>query len=222
MLLQACKNEYPNKGFKQEAHHEFANADPSPGQVKNQIGDNEDPTRVIWQKPELVISQLGDLSQKVVADLGAGTGYFAFRLIPKCKKVIALDIDQNMIHFMDSISARLPADQQQKLETRLALPDNALLKKNETDLIIIVNTYMYLSDRVNYMNSLKAGLKEGGQILIVDFKKKMTPIGPQQSLRVPIGDVESELKAAGFDAIQSDDKSLDYQYFVIAEKKIKG
>ena len=61
------------------------------------------PGRVFWQKPQVVIDKLGDLSDLVVADLGAGSGFFSRRLAQQAKKVIALEIDQNMIPVIDSL-----------------------------------------------------------------------------------------------------------------------
>ena len=58
--------------------------------------------RAIWQKPGLVIEKLGDISDKVIADIGAGTGYFSFRLAPRAKKVIAIEIDEALIKYIDS------------------------------------------------------------------------------------------------------------------------
>jgi predicted RNA methylase len=55
---------------------------------------------VIWQKPDLVIQQLGDVNGKTVADLGAGTGYFSRRIAYKGARVIAIDIDPQAIQWM--------------------------------------------------------------------------------------------------------------------------
>lgn len=60
----------------------------------------ESPERQNWQKPQEVIRFLGQLKNKVVLDLGAGTGYFSFRLAPLVKTVIAADVDERFLEFI--------------------------------------------------------------------------------------------------------------------------
>ena len=85
---------------------------------------NRDEKRYAWQKPELVIDLLGELEDHVVADIGAGTGYFAFRLVSKAKKVIAVDIDPNMIDLMELFKDNLDTVTQGKIDMRLATPED--------------------------------------------------------------------------------------------------
>ena len=59
---------------------------------KDLVAHFEDPTRAQWQKPDEVIASLGPLDGKTVADIGAGTGYFAFPIAKKAAKVMAIDI----------------------------------------------------------------------------------------------------------------------------------
>jgi len=60
----------------------------------------EDPSRAEWQKPDAVIASLGPLDGKTVADIGTGTGYFAFPIAKKAAKVIAIDIDQRFLDYI--------------------------------------------------------------------------------------------------------------------------
>jgi SAM-dependent methyltransferase len=186
------------------------------GTFDDLVSDYNSRDRLIWQKPDMVINRLGDLSNKTVVDLGAGTGFFAFRVIPKAKKTIALDIDQRFVSLMDSAKRELPSELRNRFEARLVEPDNPKLKKGEADAVIIVNTYMYISERVAYMQRLRQGMSKGGLVLIVDYKEKTIPVGPPVSAKVPLAMVEKELRQAGFKVTVSDDTSLDYQYIVTA------
>jgi ubiquinone/menaquinone biosynthesis C-methylase UbiE len=175
--------------------------------------------REIWQKPGLVLQLLGGLKGKVVADIGAGSGFFAFRMVESAEKVIAIDVDSRFINYLDSVKVRrLPENLQAKLETRLTTPDSPALKDSEVDVVVIVNTYMYIENHSAYLKTLKRGMKEGGKLLIIDFKKKRTPVGPPSQKREPLYVVENELYDTGFKNILTNDTSLDYQYIVIAEK----
>lgn len=200
------------------------NADPmllpntGEGNFENLVADYDSKDRGIWQKPDMVISLLGDLENKTVADIGAGTGYFTFRLVPKAKRVIAIDIDRRFIDLLDSVKVRLPEKYRDRFEARLAKPENPLLRPEEVDAVMIVNTYAYIDDRVQYLRTLLKGIVPGGQLLIIDFKKNNLPIGPPEKYKIALGQVERELLTAGFRIHKIDKDALDYQYIILAEK----
>lgn len=220
LSLVGCWNSGPDPTREYTEDPNQIDSDGQPGMSDDYSNTN----RMIWQKPELVLDRMGDIKNKVVADIGAGTGFFAFRLTPMAKKVIAIDINQNLINVIDSIrTVELSDADQNKLETRLADPDNAHLSDNEADVVLLVNTYLYLGDRVAYLKNLKKGIAPGGKIIIVDVKRQRLPQGeflPPQSIRVPQHLVEEELEQAGFQLLSSDDTSLIHQYMVVAQKKL--
>lgn len=180
----------------------------------------DDEGRIIWQKPAEVVRLLGDISDKTIADIGAGSGYFTFRFALKAKKVIAIDIDPTMIKIVETFKHHLPVEIQSKIETRLALPNDPKLKKEEVDIVVIINTIGYIENRAAYLDVLREGIKEDGEIFILDFKTKNIPINaPPMEYRVPLGTLETDLSNSGFEIITSDDRTLDYQYIVKAKKK---
>ncbi len=172
--------------------------------------------RDAWQRPDFVISLLGDLHDKTVADIGAGYGYFSFPLARVAQKVIAIDIDPEAISFMDSIKAQLPEALKSRFETRLALPDDPKLRQGEADHIILVNTYAYLNDRVAYLQRVKSKMPKGGKLVVIDFKAMISPVSPPAAYLVPMQTVQRELLRAGFSKVDVDDVSLEYQYIAIA------
>ncbi len=178
----------------------------------------KDSERTSWQKPELIIQQMGNISNKTVADIGAGTGYFSFQLMHKAKKVIAIDIDENMIALLDAFMGSLSEKMSEKIETRLALPNNPLLKKDEADIALFVNVVPYMQDRTAYFSDLKQNLADKGMVMIVDFKTRRLPIeAPPYEERVLPHIVEEELYNAGFSRVYIDDSTLDYQYIITAQ-----
>lgn len=174
----------------------------------------EDPERVHWQKPEKVIELLGPLAGRTVADIGAGTGYFAFPIAKQADKVIAIDIDERFIHYMDRRKQTEKAAA--NVETRLTAPDAAGLKTAEADVVLVVNTYHHIDERTKYLRKLKTGLRKDGTLVIVDFKKEKTPNGPPLELRLTEAQVESELTAAGFSVLSTDRAMLPEQYIIRA------
>lgn len=213
-LLLACENGHnPSPTISQPKPTEIASVKLDTNLV---VPTNDD--RIGWQKPDRVIKMLGDLEGESVADIGAGTGYFAFRLALKADKVIALDIDPNMIQLMDAFEADLPEDIQNKFETRMAGENDANLTEDEVDNIVIINTIAFIGNKRKYLQGLKKGLKKGGKLMIVDYKMKRLAIdGPELSNRVPHYEIENLLSDAGYSIIQSDDTTLDYQYIVVGK-----
>lgn len=174
--------------------------------------------REVWQKPKMVIDRMGDLSGKTVADIGAGYGYFTFRLAQEAEKVIAIEIDSIALEVITEEKKKLEENIQQRIETRLCPPEDPNLRPGEADLAIFVNTYIYIADRVDYLRRLKEGVSPGGQVLIIDFKKKNLPFGPPPDIKLALSRVEQELIRAGWEEVRSDDTSLDYQYIVTARR----
>ena len=175
----------------------------------------EDPEREEWQKPELVIRKLGDLSDKTIADIGVGTGYFTFRLAKRAKKVIAIDIDQRFLDYIEKKKSTL--DYKLPIETRSADYDDPKLVIGEVDIVLIVNTYHHIEDRLLYFKSLLKKLGKDGKLVIIDFKKEEMSVGPPLSIKLSEATVSKELIEAGFQDLQLDKSSLPYQYIITAK-----
>ena len=173
--------------------------------------------RSSWQKPNLVIEKLGNIEGKTIADIGAGTGYFSFRLAFNGAKVIAIEIDPKMIELIETFDLNLPTDLHGKIETRLAKPDDPLLSPSEVDIVFIMNTIAYIENPSDYLARLKSGMKPNGTIMIVDFKTKNLDINaPPMDERISPSIVLGILENAGFSKIVLDDSSLEYQYIITA------
>ncbi len=220
LLISGCKPDSPgiDESGQDGDSTRVENGDTS--NLENLITKYDPPGRVVWQKPELIINKMGEISHLVIADIGAGSGFFSRRLAQHAKKVIAVEVDPRFIHFMDSIKrVELSPQFQARLETRLATAEDSKLRKGEADIVLIVNTYIYFKDRVGYLTHLRERLPDNGKIIIVDFKKKRIPISyPTPGVRLELFEIENELLQAGFSDFESDDCSLDYQYIVIARK----
>lgn len=174
----------------------------------------EDPSRAEWQKPEKVIATLGPLDGKTVADIGTGTGYFAFPIAKKAARVIAIDIDQR---FLDFIEHKKEAQKTgANIESRLTVPGSSGLKPLEADIALIVNTLHHIDNRIEYLKKLKSAFRKDGMLVIIDFKKEETPVGPPAEMRLADEQVQSELKAAGYTGISVDRETLPYQYVIKA------
>lgn len=177
----------------------------------------DDPGRGIWQNPNLVLEKIGSLENKTIADIGAGTGYFTFRVAPYAFRTIAIDIDRNALDFIEERKLEFPDTLSSKIEVRLSRKQDPLLVHQEVDIILIVNTYHFIEDRVDYLIKLKSGLKKDGKLVLVDFKQGMKPVGPPESLKISPSQVIKELVDSGFSDLTVDSESLQYQYIIVAK-----
>lgn len=209
--------------FEHEKHHDHDHDHDAVVEDKGfetLVDEMESKERIIWQKPDKVIEMLGDLKGKTVADIGAGTGYFSFRLAQEAERVVAIDIDGRFLQYMDSVKRDFPETIHERIATRLATFDSPNLMPEEADAVILVNTYTYIEDRIGYFKKVRQGMKPGGQLLIVDYKKKRLPEGqgPPVDFRMSADSVETELELAGYRLMETDDTTLDYQYIILVTK----
>ncbi len=182
------------------------------------IQELEDPDRVSWQNPEMVISKMGNFNDQVIVDIGPGTGYFALRIVKNGGIVIANDIEQKFIDYIEERKSELSPELSKRLTTRLIEPDDPGLLTNEADWVLIVNTYYFLDNRIQYLKKVKKGLKQKGKILIVDYKIGDMPEGPSDNIKIPVSNTIEEIKSAGFTILEIDNSSLQYQYIIVAQK----
>lgn len=186
------------------AHHSFAGAE----QWAHVF---DDPKRDAWQKPHEVIQALDLKPDAVVADIGAGTGYFSVRLanmLPQ-GKVYAVDIEPDMVKYL---AERAKREKRDNMIAVAAAPDDPRLP-GKADLALMVDVYHHVDDRERYFRNLRGALKPGGRVAIIDFRMNARE-GPPRAARVPPKRVIAEMKSAGY-ALAGEQDFLPNQYFLI-------
>ena len=171
----------------------------------------DDPARDAWQKPHEVIQALKLKPDAIVADIGAGTGYFAVRLAHMTPKgrVYAVDTEPDMVKYLGE---RAQKSGVKNLTPVLAAPFNPKLPE-KVDLVLMVDVYHHIDQRDAYFRKLAGKLKPGGRIAIIDFTKE-SPVGPPVASRVAASEVKAEMKIAGY-ALATEHKFLPNQYFLV-------
>jgi ubiquinone/menaquinone biosynthesis C-methylase UbiE len=167
----------------------------------------EHPGRDKWQKPDQVLEALALRPGEIVADIGAGTGYFARRFARHAAKVYAVDIDPKLLE----IAKR---DAPANLETILAAPDDPKLPEASVDTIFFADVWHHLDNRPGYAAKLARALKPGGRVVMIDFHKKPLPVGPPERMKLTEQQVIEELEPAGF-RLEAKHDFLPYQYFLV-------
>jgi SAM-dependent methyltransferase len=171
----------------------------------------DDPKRDEWQKPHEVIQALRLAPDAVVADVGAGTGYFSARLaamLPK-GKVYAVDVEPDMVRHLAERAKREGRGNMQAVQG--APHDTRLPEK--VDLVLFVDVHHHIDERERYFTKLKGSLKPGGRVAIIDFRPD-APMGPPKRTRVPPDTVRKELAAAGY-TLAEEHGFLPNQYFLV-------
>lgn len=171
----------------------------------------DNPERAAWQMPDRVIADLELQPGQRVADIGAGTGYFSVRLARAAAKptVYAVDIEDTMLAYL---AKRAGEEGLGKVKTILAAPDNPKLQE-PVDMVLVVNTYHHIADRLAYFRKVRAGIRPGGKLAIVDWKKG-APMGPADEYRFTPEEIRNELAAAGFRFVRQHDYLPNQNYLI--------
>lgn len=173
----------------------------------------ESPERAAWQMPDELIASLGDLEGKTVMDLGAGTGYFAFRLHQAGAKMVAAEVDERFITYLENKRDTLDLPESE-FEVRRVFYDDPLADEKEFDIFFTVDTYHHIEKRAKYLKKVFKGIQPGGRFVVVDFKPEDTPHGPPAHIRVQGERIKRELEAAGFIDVTVDSELLPEQNVV--------
>src|SRR5262249_6720586 len=158
---------------------------------------------------------LGLKAAQSVADIGAGTGYFSIRLAksPASPMVYAVDIEPSMVKYLKSRAAK---EGLKNVVPVQASADSPHLPA-PVDLALVVDTYHHIADRVEYFGKLRASLKSGGRLVIIDFRED-APTGPPPEFRFTEAQITSELTQAGY-GLAGDYSFLPRQLFMVYEPK---
>jgi SAM-dependent methyltransferase len=171
----------------------------------------EDPGRDAWQRPDEVIAALALPPDAKVADVGSATGYFAVRLaraVPK-GRVFGVDIEPDMARYLGERARR---EGLANLSPVLGEPSDPKIPE-PVDLVLVVNTYHHIEDRVAYFRRVQATLTPRGRLAIIDVAKG-APMGPPEQHRLAPEQVRQELEAAGYRFVEAHG-FLPNQYFLV-------
>jgi len=181
---------------------------------KAYIGALEDPKRDAYQKPQEVMTALAIKPGEVIADIGAGSGYFTFRLAQQVGgkgKIYAVDVSPDMILH---INRRIRDLHVGNVVTVLSDPDDPLLPVRSIDRFFFSESWHHIENQTKYLELMKRMLKPGGQVVMIDFQKKDLPVGPPLQMKIAKEDLIRQMQSHGF-RLQKEHTFLPYQYFLI-------
>jgi predicted methyltransferase len=184
------------------------------------LGVLEGPDRVQWNKPDLIMDALNIADGSVVADLGAGGGWFTVRLAQRVGPrglVYAEDIQSEMI---EAIKQKVQRENLTNVRTLLGTTKDSRLPYG-LDAIVIMGSYNEMEDPVALLKDAAASLKPQGRIGVVEYTAGAGGPGPDPDQRVSPDTVIKGATAAGLQVI-SQDPVPPFMYMIILGKPSSG
>lgn len=174
------------------------------------------PSRVLQERPQAAIAALDLSPTDIVADVGAGTGYFTRRIAPLVPqgKVLAVDIQPEMLAMLQ---AELEAKGIENVEPVLGQPDNPNLPPDSVDLALMVDAYHEFANPREVMEGVVTALKPGGRVVLAEYKAENPMVMIKRLHKMSVAQVRREMAAVGLNWVKTDDR-LPEQHLLFFQK----
>ncbi|GIT23677.1 MAG: hypothetical protein CM1200mP40_33590 [Gammaproteobacteria bacterium] len=174
------------------------------------------PERIQEEMPDAVVENMNLEPDHVVADIGAGSGYFSFRIAAKVPdgKVLAVDIQPEMLQL---IEGQMGEQEVSNIEGVLGAVDNPNLPANSIDAAIMVDAYHEFSHPFEMIDGIYQALKPGGRNFLLEYRGEdpSVPIRPLHKMTEE--QVVREMSVFGLDWTDTLD-FLPWQHMMIFTK----
>lgn len=163
------------------------------------------PEREQEERTDLLLKALDLKPTDVVADIGAGTGFFTFQMAPKVLKgkVLAVDIQPEMIEYLnEGKTKRKIANVQPVLGTE----SDPKLTANTVDLAILIDAYHEFSYPREMMSRIATSLKPGGRVALVEYRAEDPNVPIKELHKLSVAQATKEMKAVGLKLLKNDNR----------------
>jgi tRNA A58 N-methylase Trm61 len=177
----------------------------------------ERPEREVEEAPQRVIDALDIRKGQTVVDLGAGSGYFSFRMASKVGKegkVLAVDIQEEMLRV---VRQRAQREGITNVVAVRSTESDAKLPAASADLVLMVDVYHELEYPYEVMQSVVKALKPGGRVALVEYRKEDPRIMIKEVHKMSEQQIIKEMAAVGLKHLQTI-KTLPIQHLAIFSK----
>jgi ubiquinone/menaquinone biosynthesis C-methylase UbiE len=178
----------------------------------------ERPEREAEEKTQTLLDEIELRPTDVVADIGAGTGYYSFRLAAKVPrgKVLAVDIQQEML---DLLAGNARDRGVGNVEPVLGTTSDPKLPKDGVDVVLMVDAYHEFDQPREMMEAIVAALKPGGRVVLVEFRGEDPAVRIKPLHKMTEAQAVREMEAAGLRHVETK-RMLPIQHLMIFEKPI--
>lgn len=177
----------------------------------------ERPEREVEERPQLLIDALAIERGQTIADLGAGSGYYSFRIAPlvgEQGKVLAIDVEPRMLRI---IAERAKRGRVANLFTVLSTASDPNLPANSVDLLFMVDVYHELEFPLEMLLKVREALKPGGCFALIEYRAEDPKVMIKPVHKMTERQIVRELTAAGF-RHEKTVRTLPLQHLVIFQK----
>jgi predicted methyltransferase len=169
------------------------------------------------EKPQLLIDALEIEPGQTIADLGAGSGYYSFRIAPlvgPTGKVLAIDIQPAMLEVITQRASRERIANVAAVRASVRDPN---LAPGSVDLLFMVDVYHELEYPYEVMTKVRAALKPGGRVALIEYRAEDPQVAIKPVHKMSERQVRRELEAAGFRHVKTV-RTLPLQHLIVFEK----
>ncbi len=180
------------------------------------IGWLERDEREKEEAPSKAIGAMDLAPDAVIADIGAGSGYYSFRISPRVPqgKVMAIDIQPEMLEFLKKHADELTIT---NVVPHLGAIDDLKLPPASLDAALLVDAYHEFSQPAEMLASLVRSLKPGGRVFLLEFRGE-DPAVPIKALhKMTEAQARLEFEAAGLRFV-SNRSDLPWQHFMVFQR----
>jgi precorrin-6B methylase 2 len=176
----------------------------------------ERPERIAEEKPDQVVEQMMLKPTDVVADVGAGTGYFSFRIAPVVKqgKVFAVDLQPEMLSI---IGDRIKQRNVSNIVRIHSTETDALLPEGSVDVVLMVDVYHEFAYPYEMMQSVVKALKPGGRVVQIEYRANDPTVPIKRLHTMTVEQCRREMAAVGL-RWKETKNFLPQQHFIVFEK----
>ena len=164
----------------------------------------ERPARQQEERTDLLIDNLPLTENSVVADIGAGTGYFSFRIAERIPggEVLAVDIQQEML---DIVESRKADGAVKNVKTILGTERDPALPEAGVDLILLVDAYHEFSYPREMGKAMASGLRPGGRLMLIEYRGEDPSVAIKPLHKMTAAQAIAEMKAVGLEWERTED-----------------
>ena len=169
------------------------------------------------ENSDLTISKLPIEKNSVIADIGAGTGYYTFKICNKVPegRVYAVEIQDDAVNYLKNKVGQLDIKNVTVVKGKEQSPE---LPENSLDLAMMVDVYHELIYPHEMLQKIKKSLKTHGKLLLVEYRAEDPKVEIRELHKMSVKQVTKELKANGFKLVD-DGEFLPIQHFLLFEKE---